>query len=283
MLIVDSSFSTLIAFYSSPVMLWVMMLLWIFLILAYQLQYHPKSKISFLYEYLYESIYDFYESITGRGNAAWIKTYVVSLFFVIFIANILGIAGDFIAPIFWVNAAGNFYLTEIFIIPSADIHFNLALAVLSVLILLVVQFQGLGTKGFFSHYFPIAGNGYMTLQKSEMKPFYFYLLSPFVKAFDILVSLFLWILDIIGLLAKVVSLSFRLFGNIISGGVLLTMMIVGLSEFTAGFTGFLWGVQFPVVLPIILYAQSLLVACVQAMVFALLVAIFIRVSQVEVS
>ena len=282
MLIIDTTFSSLIAFYASPVMSGILWLLIVFIFLAYQLQYHPNSKIAFVYEYLYEVVYNFYESITWKGSVA-ITSYVVSLFFVIFLANILGTVSDFIAPIFWVNAQWVFHLSEIFLIPSADIHFNLALASMSVLILLIVQFWGLGLKWFFTHYFPITGNGYMKIERWSMRPVYFYMLFPFVKAFDIIVSLFLWFLDIIGLLAKIVSLSFRLFGNIVSGWVLLTMMIVGLSEFTAGFTTFIGGVSFPVVLPLIVYAQSMLVACIQAMVFALLVAIFIRVGQIEVS
>ena len=38
-----------------------------------------------------------------------------------------------------------------------------------------------------------------------------------VKACDIVISMFLGILEIVGHIAKVVSLSFRLFGNIMSG------------------------------------------------------------------
>lgn len=280
MIIVDTTFSSLISFYASPIMSGVFWLLIVFIFLAYQLQYHPNSKIAFTYEYLYELVYNFYESITWKWSLA-ITSYVVSLFFVILLANILGTASDFVAPIFWVNDQGVFHLSEIFLIPSADIHFNLALACISIFILLIVQFWWLWLKWFLRHYFPITGNGYMQIERWSMKPIYFFMLFPIIKAFDIIVSLFLWFLDIIGLLAKIVSLSFRLFGNIVSGWVLLTMMIVGLSEFTASFTSFIWWVQFPVVLPLIVYAQSLLVACIQAMVFALLVAIFIRVGQIE--
>ena len=281
MIIFDITFSNLIAFYVSPMMMGVLLILWVFIFLAYQIQYHTESKIVFLYEYLYELVYKFYESILWTANNSWIKTYVVSLFFIIFTANIVGILSDFIAPIFWVNASWKFYLSEIFQIPSSDLHFNLALASFSIFILLITQFQSIGWKWFFSHYFPITGKWYMTLQKSSMKKIYFYMFAPFVKAFDIIISLFLGVLDIIGLFAKIVSLSFRLFGNIVSGWVLLTMMIVGLSQFTEKFTSFFGWVSFPIVLPLALYAQGLLVACIQAMVFALLVAIFIRVGQGE--
>ncbi|MDA9129224.1 F0F1 ATP synthase subunit A [Candidatus Gracilibacteria bacterium] len=281
MIILDTTFSSVLTFYFSPIMTGVCILLCVFLFFAYLIEYHNRSKILFLFEYLYELVYQFYESIIGKSNTPWIKTYIVSLFFIIFIANIVGVVGDFIAPIFGFTTSGKFYLSEIFQVPSSDVHFNLALASVSVIVLLVTQFQSVGGKGFISHYFPVTGKGYMTLQKTSMKKMYFYMLAPFVKAFDIVVSLFLGMLDILGLFAKIVSLSFRLFGNIVSGGVLLTMMIVGISKFTEGFTSFSGGIAFPIILPLALYAQGLLVACIQAMVFALLVAIFIRVGQEE--
>lgn len=279
MFVIDTPFSTLLSLYSSPVMLWIFVIFMFCIFLAYHIRYNPDSKIVFLADYSYEWVYNFYESILWQNNAGWIKTYIVSLFFIILITNIFWVISDFIAPIFGVNGEWKFYLSEIFQIPSSDLHFNLALAILSVGVLLVTQFQSIGGKWFFTHYFPIAGKWYMKITKWSMKNIYFYLLFPLVKTFDILISLFLGFLDMIGLVAKVVSLSFRLFGNIISGGVLLTMMIVGLSKITEGFTQFLGGISFPIILPLALYAQGMLVAGIQAMVFALLVAIFIRVGQ----
>lgn len=113
------------------------------------------------------------------------------------------------------------------------------------------------------------------------KPLY-YFVYPFVKIGDIVVSMFLGFLEIVGLAAKIVSLSFRLFGNIVSGGVLVAMLVLAMNDFTQSITSFMGGVQFPVVFPLLLYTQSFVVALIQAMVFSLLVAIFIRVSQLEV-
>lgn len=66
-----------------------------------------------------------------------------------------------------------------------------------------------------------------------MKPVLFYLARPVIKIFDIIISLFVGFLDIIGILAKVISLAFRLFGNMMSGTVLLSVLMVGLSAATA--------------------------------------------------
>ena len=82
-------------------------------------------------------------------------------------------------------------------------------------------------------------------------------------------------MDIIGLGAKVISLGFRLFGNMLSGTVLFTVMIVGVSAATSELVGY----QLPVLAPLILVIQGLLVACIQAFVFPLLIAIFVKVAR----
>jgi F-type H+-transporting ATPase subunit a len=92
---------------------------------------------------------------------------------------------------------------------------------------------------------------------------------------DIIISLFLGILDVVGHLAKIISLSFRLFGNMTSWGILLAMLFWGLM----GLTAFGEGNGLPILGPILLYVQWLLVAFIQALVFPLLVAIFIKVGK----
>ncbi|MBU0627424.1 F0F1 ATP synthase subunit A [Patescibacteria group bacterium] len=89
--------------------------------------------------------------------------------------------------------------------------------------------------------------------------------------------MFIGLLDIVGIAAKVISLSARLYGNMVAGGILLTILVVGVNSFTQN----LVHVDFPVIAPLILYAQGLLVAVIQAFVFPLLVAIFIKIAQTE--
>jgi len=251
--------------------------------IASAILYFPKSAFSTLFEYLYEKVFAFYESVLWAETNLQTKTFIVVLFFIIFITNIAGVILDFIAPIFGTNETGSFLLGNYILIPSSDIQFNLALAIISMFLLLYLQFGSLGLKNFFFTYFPVTGKWYLEIEKRDMKPVLYYVLFPIIKFFDIVISMFLSFLDLIGLLAKIVSLSFRLFWNIVSGGVLIAMLIVAMSGFTENLTGFIGWVSFPIIAPILLYLQSLLVACIQAMVFPLLVAIFIRVSQLEVS
>lgn len=56
----------------------------------------------------------------------------------------------------------------------------------------------------------------MTVERKKMKAYVYYPLTTLAKVFDIVVSLFLGFLNIVGLFAKVISLSFRLFGNMTS-------------------------------------------------------------------
>jgi hypothetical protein len=86
---------------------------------------------------------------------------------------------------------------------------------------------------FVYEYVPVRGKDIITIEKGSMKPILFYLARPVIKIFDIIISLFVGFLDIIGILAKVISLAFRLFGNMMSGTVLLSVLMVGLSAATA--------------------------------------------------
>jgi F0F1-type ATP synthase membrane subunit a len=63
----------------------------------------------------------------------------------------------------------------------------------------------------------------------------------------------------------------------LSGTVLLTVLMTGLSGATAG----RFGVELPILAPILLMAQGLLVACIQALVFPLLVAIYVKVARMS--
>jgi F-type H+-transporting ATPase subunit a len=77
------------------------------------------------------------------------------------------------------------------------------------------------------------------------------------------------------MIAKIISLSFRLFGNMTSGTVLLAMSVVAMSAMTTDWIG----VAFPVGIPVIIYLQEILIGSIQAIVFSLLVAIFLRIAK----
>ena len=220
-----------------------------------------------LFELMFEKIYDFFIEIIGEGQKYWVKSFVIGMFFVILFSNLMGTAIDAIA----ISVP---QLSEWIAAPTTDANFNIAMAVISVLLVLYLQMRYLGVGKFFYEYVPLLGKGIITIEKGNMSKWVYYPVWLIAKLFDILISLFVGALDIIGNFAKVISLSFRLTGNMMSGTILLGMLVMGLKGLTNAMTGF----EFPVLFPLLIVLQGVLVAVIQAFVFALLTAIFIKVA-----
>jgi len=227
-----------------------------------------KSKTAIIFWYFFEVMYWFFEEILWEKMKSWIKSYVVNLFFVILIANFIWLTMDFLIFPFP-------YLEWKIVNPSSNITFNFAIAVVSVLITLFIQAKHLWWFRFIHEYIPIFGKDVIPIERGNLPAIAYYPIKAIAKIFDIWISLFLWMLDIIWTIAKVISLSFRLYGNMISWSILLWLLVPWLASMTAGFLKWL---ELPIWLPIILYIQWLLVAFIQAFVFSLLISIFIKSS-----
>lgn len=242
------------------------------------LRFLPLSKVSLCFEAMYEKAYDFFGEILEEDFSAFAKNYVVILFFIILFSNAFVIILEILAPVFWLDEKWVFHLEHYISMPSTDLNFNIALAVMSMIVLLAVQFGSMGLKKFTYDYIPVFGKWYISVKKGDVNKYLYYPLAFLAKSFDILISLFLAALEFIWLAAKIISLSFRLFGNMTSGTVLLWMLIVWMSAMTTQWTGFLWGINFPIILPVFVYLQEILIALIQAIVFPLLVAVFMKVA-----
>lgn len=118
----------------------------------------------------------------------------------------------------------------------ADVNMTLALAIISVI---ATQIFGIISLGFF-HY---AGKFFVNPLKDP-------------------IGFFVGLLELISELAKMISFSFRLFGNIFAGEVLLVVI------------GFLA----PFIAPVPFYGLELFVGFVQALVFALLTLVFMKMA-----
>lgn len=246
-----------------------------FLCFAFFLHKKPNSFVTVFFEMMYELAYDFFIDILWKNEKRNIVLYVLVLFFLILFINFFGILLEFLAPIVWLDANGNFILERYIQTASADINFNIAMAIISICIIVYVQFSSLWLKRFFTNYFPVFGKKYLEVERWD-SPYFIYILKYIpIKIGDIAISMFLWLLDLIGLGAKIISLAFRLFWNITSGTVLLAISVAGLSAWSESLIGF----SFPILLPVVIYAQEILIACIQALVFSLLVAIFIKVAR----
>ena len=198
---------------------------------------------------MFEGIWVFFEDILGVHRKHWIKVYVVSLFFVILFANLFGLINDVIRFIF------PQYLRRV-TAPTGEFETTIAFAVMATVITLYVQSKNVGgPHKLLLEYIPITGKGLM-----EWTGF-------FAKIGDIVISLFIGMLDIIGVIAKIISLSIRLFGNMSSGSILLNVIFIGIGLLTVDMLWF----NFALWLPIVIYIQWLLGSVIQAFVFSLLV------------
>lgn len=246
------------------------------IILAYK-KWRDSSFVVF-FDMFFEKVYEFFEDILGIEEKKWTKMYITTMFFIILLSNLMGVALELLLPIFGEEA-----MHHVISIPTADINFNVAMAIVGVIIVIYEQFKALGFWKAMYEYFPILGKNYIPYERGNMPAYIDWPVFLLVKTFDIIISVFLGMLEIVGHLAKVISLSFRLFWNVTSGGILLGMLfwaVIGATTFMSGIT-WVEGDGLPILAPIILYLQELLVAFIQALVFPLLIAIFIKVAKVH--
>ena len=258
--------------YTHPwVIVWILTILALLIFLSFGLKKFRNSSFVVFFEMFFEKVYEFFEDILWKEEKRWTKMYITLMFFIILLSNVLGVFLEFFLNIFGHDV--EHYIK----IPTADINFNVAMAVIGVIIVIFEQFKHLGFLKAIYEYVPIGGKNYIPYERWRMPAYIDYPLFGLVKIFDIIISLFLGLLEIIGHFAKIISLSFRLFGNVTSGGLLMVMLVGAVSALTTSLIGF----EFPIIGPIILHLQALLVAFIQALVFPLLVAIFIKVAKVH--
>jgi F-type H+-transporting ATPase subunit a len=127
---------------------------------------------------------------------------------------------------------------------NADVNMTLGLAAVFFLLWIywAVKHNGLG--GFFSHIFIYHGEG-----------------QGFIKALLVVIFFMVGFLEVVSIMIRPLSLTFRLFGNIYAGENLLELMLYMGKSF-----GWLTALPF--------YFLELMVGAIQALVFTLLTAVF---------
>lgn len=238
---------------SSYIWFWVVLLLMI-IIWHFGVR-RPYSSFGQTLRLLFDGVWDTFDGILWAKASYSIKMYVVGLFFIVLISNLLWLTNDILRFAFP-------QMLRFISSPTGEFETTLALAIIATIIPLVIQFKSLGFWWFIHEYVPITGKGLMEGKWIG------------TKIGDIVISLFVWLLDIIGIVSKIISLSMRLFGNMSSGSILLNVAFLWLWWL---FVSLIW-VNLVVGIPIILYIQWLLVAVVQAFVFAMLTAIGIKLA-----
>lgn len=172
-----------------------------------------------------------------------------SIFLLIVFSNWLGLLPGTGSVGFWEIHEGKKILLPFLRSAASDLNFTLAIAVFAVIASHVIGVRAVGAVSYFSKFFNVRGIIH-ALKKGPM--------AVIVAVIEFGVGL----IEVISEIAKVVSLSLRLFGNVFAGEVLMTVMI-GL---------------FSLFLPIPFLFLEMLVGIIQATVFSMLTLAYLTVA-----
>jgi F-type H+-transporting ATPase subunit a len=213
-----------------------------------------------VFELIVETLYNTFEGIVGRHMISKVFPLLATLFIFILASNWIGLVPGVGTIGFGKPGPGLLSLSEVdapLLRPAnADLNMTLAMALFFMGWWVVWTIQEVGVIGFLKHTFA---------PKGGLSGILWFVLLP--------LFLFVGIIEIISILIRPVSLSFRLFGNIYAGETLLhTMQTIGAS-LPLGL-----GYATAVIFPLPFYFLELLVGLLQAFVFAMLCAVYIKLS-----
>jgi F-type H+-transporting ATPase subunit a len=214
----------------------------------------PKGILNF-FEGILETLFSYFDQVTGsRKKTIKFLPIVGTLFFFILVSNWIGLLpGIGSLGIYKVHEGAREFI-PLFRPSNTDLNMTLAMAVLAVISSHVI---GIATIGFFKYankYIKL-GDLYHALKSG--KP---------INILTAVVELFVGFIEVFSEVAKMVSLSLRLFGNVFAGEVLLTVL--------ASLIAF--------IVPLPFMALELLVGLIQATVFTMLTLVYLTMATTEI-
>ncbi len=200
------------------------------------------GKFQHLLEIFYEMVSGFITSIVGdKDRAQKVIPYVGAIMMYLLVANLLpmfpGIAS------FYVNIDGEHI--PLFRGATTDFNTTFGLALAVVITMQIVGIREQGTLGYLSHFI-------------QIKQVYQGFKKGFGSGMESIIGFFVGLIEIISELAKILSLSLRLFGNMFAHEV-LTVILLGAFSFAV---------------PAIWMGLGLLVGIVQSIVFVALATVY---------
>ena len=198
-----------------------------------------------LFEWLVESLFGLLESVIGRHLVERTFWFFATIFIFILAANWIGLIPG-VGTIGWGHQTEHGFIIEQPLLrgANADLNMTLAMALVFFACWIVWALQEVGVGGVFKELFAPKGDT-----------------TGVLRLLMIVVFFAAGCLEIVSILFRPVSLSFRLYGNIFAGENMLETMATLVP-------GLGW------LLPIPFYFMELLVGLVQALVFMLLTAVF---------
>ena len=204
-------------------------------------------------EMIIEGLLDMFDSVThSRQKSLQFAPLILSLFFFILLNNWLGILPGVGTIGKIVSENGEAVFIPFFRGGTADLNTTLALAIIGVV---MSHILGVVSVGWWQHFNKFINlQAFLEIPKKIIKDPSVLLVNP-IKAF-------VGLIEIISEAAKIASLSFRLFGNIFAGEVLLTSM--------AAIMAF--------AVPIPFMFLEILVGLIQAFIFSILVLTYLSIN-----
>ncbi|KKQ21188.1 MAG: ATP synthase subunit a [Candidatus Nomurabacteria bacterium GW2011_GWA1_37_20] len=229
---------------------WLAVLVIIILCVALRLKLKQiPGKIQHIFEILLEGALSLCDQVTNdRRITLKIFPLVTSLFIFILVNNWLGLL-PIVGSIGFVE---NSIFIPIFRAGTADINTTLALSIATVIGSNIFGIVAMGAWKIFNKYVNIkALGGIITKFRRDKNVI---IVAP--------ITFFVGILELIGEMAKVASLSFRLFGNVFAGEVLLASM----------------GAIFLYILPTPFLFLEVFIGLIQALIFSLLATVYFTIA-----
>ena len=208
-------------------------------------------------EWLVEGLYGFLESIIGPRLVKRTFWFLATVFIFILSANWVGLIPG-AGTIGWGHQTPNGFVVDqpFYRGANADLNLTLAMALVFFACWIIWSLQEVGPVGFLKELFAPKGES-----------------TGFLRVLMIVVFFAAGLLEIISILFRPVSLSFRLYGNIFAGENLLHAMST-LGDKLPLPLAYLSSI----LLPLPFYFLELLVGLIQAFVFMLLCAVYIQLS-----
>jgi len=201
-------------------------------------------------EWIVEALLNFVTGVAGEKNARTIFPVMATIFLYVMTNAFLALL-PFFGTIGITEHSGTF--VPIFRAANTDINLPLSIALVS---FCCIEFWGLRSLGFF-HYSKSFFNleplrdGFASLLRGKIKP----ALSGVMFGF---INIFVGLIEVLSHIIRIVSFTFRLFGNMTAGEILL-LVITFIIPFSVS---------------IIFYGLEMLVGFVQALIFAGLTLVF---------
>ncbi|MDD5043354.1 MAG: F0F1 ATP synthase subunit A [Patescibacteria group bacterium] len=204
-------------------------------------------------EIIIEEALKLFDSVTGdRKKSLLFAPIVFCLFVFILLNNWLGLLPGIGSLGFVETHGGENIFIPLFRGATADLNTTLALALAAVIGSHIVGIIFIGVWNYFNKFINL--KGLAEIPKKIFKDPTIIIVNP--------IKFFVGVVEIISEIAKVASLSFRLFGNIFAGEVLLASMAV----------------LFAYILPIPFMFLEIIVGIIQALIFAMLTLVYFTIA-----